>query len=154
MGQQGGILVKLKPAHGAVLLQILGYAGLINAQVFSKARPQRFTPVCAPLAPQQVPHAHSEGLAGLNVIVPGEVRIRENEYPWACGGLFTFFDTIERAGYQTAELRFQVRQARSQRWLARAAASLPGTEGRLVCSFPFQAGWWGCFRHMLLGQSG
>src|ERR1700723_224478 len=80
----------------------------------------RATPACA--TPQKIPDGDAESLTGFDVIVAGEVGIREDENAGADGSVVRFAKFYGRAGEQAAKLHFQKRQSRGEAGITRTAA--------------------------------
>src|SRR6266852_6906533 len=125
MCQQRGPFVKLEPADGAVVLQVLGDPGLVDAKVLGKPGTQRFPTTRASLATQQVTHTDPERLARFDVIVGGLIRIGQDEHSGPRRSLVRLINLGQRAGNQSPQLRFQVCKTGGQSRFAGTPAHLP-----------------------------
>lgn len=123
MGEVGSAFVELKPADNAVVGKILGYARFRNAKMFRKLWLDGIGASAAGAAAQEISYGDAKGLAGLHIVVAGEIGIGENEDAWADGSMIGFVQFGGGTGQQPAKLHFEKRQSGREAGIAGTAAN-------------------------------
>ena len=75
--------IKLQPTNHAVIGKIFRDARLRDAQVLCKPRLDGFGAAVAGPPAQKIGNSDAQSLAGLDIVIGGEVGIGENEDSWA-----------------------------------------------------------------------
>ena len=103
--------IQLEPANDAMIGEIFCYARFRNAEMFGELRLERIGAATACSTPQEISNGDAQSLAGLDVVVAGQVGIGEDEDAGTDGRMIRFAKFHRRAGQQAAELHFEKRQS-------------------------------------------
>src|SRR5467141_1665868 len=122
--EQRSAFIKLQPAHDAIVFQIFPYARFADAEMFGKFFLQIRAFAAAAPASKQIPDADAQGLAGLDVVVAGLVRIGNEENARASGRVLRKVHGMQRAGQKAAKLGFELGHTRGKRRITRTTARL------------------------------
>ena len=112
MSEMGGAFVELEPADDAMIGEIFCYARFGNAKMFGELRLERIGASAACAASQKISDGDAERLAGFDVIVAGEIRIREDEDAWADRRMVCVTKFYRGASQKATKLHFEERQSR------------------------------------------
>ena len=110
MGEVRGAFIELQPPNDTMIGEIFCDARFRYAEMFGKLRLQRIGAAPACTTAQKVPHGDAQGLAGFDVVIAGEVRIREYEDSRPHGSVVRFAEFYRRTSQQAAKLHFEKRQ--------------------------------------------
>src|SRR5882672_943217 len=124
VSKQWSAFIKLQPTHDTIVFQIFSHARLADAEMFGKLFLQIRAFAAAAPASKQISDANAQGLAGFNVVVASLVRIGNEENARAGGRVLRQVHGMQRAGQQSAKLRFELGHARGKRRITRASARL------------------------------
>jgi len=108
--------------HDAIVFQIFSNARFADPRCFGKFFLQIRAFAAAAPASKQIPDADAQGLAGLDVVVAGLVRIGNEENARAGGRVLRKVHGMQRAGQQAAKLGFELGHTRGKRRITRASA--------------------------------
>ena len=103
----GCVLIHLQPADDAMIAQILCDASFGDAEVFRQTRTYGFAFPASTTA-KKVRNGDAEGLARLNVIVGGEVGVREDEYARTRRGFVGFLQRDRRSAEKATKIHFEL----------------------------------------------
>ena len=76
--------VHLQPPHDTVVRKVFGDPGFGDPEMFGQLRLEGRFPTTCGTATKQIGNSHTKGLASLDVVVSGQVRIREQPDTRAC----------------------------------------------------------------------
>ncbi len=127
------VLIHLQPAHHTMVSQVFGHPRFRNAQMFRQSRPDRF-PFSSRSTANQIGNRHAQRLAGLNIIVGGQVRVREDPNAGPSRGLVGSVQRRRSRGEQAPEIHLELRQARGQSGIA-VATTQAGSSRYFGCRF-------------------
>ena len=98
--------------------KVFGDARLWNSEMIGKLRLDRFRPATARAAAQKVADGNAKSLTSFDVVVAGEVGVREHEDTRANWSADRFVELGWLASEQAAKLHFQQAEARGQSRIA------------------------------------
>src|SRR5580700_5925264 len=101
--------------------KILGDARFWNSKMIGKLWLDRFRPATARAAAQKVADGHAKSLTSFDIVVAGEVGVREHENTRANGSADRFVELGGLASEQAAKLHFEQAEARGESGIAVAA---------------------------------
>src|SRR5271169_3067213 len=93
------------------------------AEMLGELRLERIGAASARAAAQKISDSDSKCLAGFDVVIAGEIGIREDENAGTDRGVVRFTKFYRRAGQQTAELHFEQRQSGREAGISGTAAN-------------------------------
>jgi hypothetical protein len=114
--------IQLEPANDAMICEIFCYTRFRNAEMLGELRFKRIGSATACSAPQKISDGDAQSLAGLDVVVAGQVGIGEDENAGTNGCVIRFAKLYGRAGQQAAKLHFEKRQSGGEARISRTAA--------------------------------
>jgi hypothetical protein len=121
MREVRGAFVKLQPANNAVIGKIFCHTRFWYAEMLRKLRFERIRTAAAGTTSQKISDGDSESLAGLNVVIAGEIGIGENENAGTDRRMIRFAKFYRSAGQQAAKLHFEKRQSGGETGIPRTA---------------------------------
>src|SRR5215813_9507517 len=80
VGEECCALVQLKPAHYAMVRQILSNASFGDAEMLRELRLERRIPAPSASAARQVSNGDAQCVASLDIVVAGQIFIREHKH--------------------------------------------------------------------------
>ena len=107
MREVRGTLIKLQPAHHAVIGQILSHARFGNAQMIGKLRLDGISAAARRASPQKIWNSNAQGLAGFHIVVAGKVGIAEQKHPRPRGSRRGLVERYRRTREQSSELHLE-----------------------------------------------
>src|ERR1700682_3620161 len=97
-------LIELQPTNDAMLGEIFWHSGLWNAEMLRQLRLDRIHAATARSPTQQVPDGDAQRLASLDVVIAGEVGVRQKQDAGTHGSVVGLIEFYRRASEQAAEL--------------------------------------------------
>jgi hypothetical protein len=79
MGEMRSAFVELKPTHNAVIGEIFCDARLRDAEMLRELRLERIRATAAGATAQKISDSDAKGLTGFDVVIAGQIGIRQDE---------------------------------------------------------------------------
>lgn len=102
--------IKLKPANHTMIGKIFCDARLRDAEMLGKLRLEGIGATTAGTAAQEIADRNAQRLAGFDVVIAGEIGIREDENAGSDGRVIGFVQFYGGTGQQATKLHFEKRE--------------------------------------------
>src|SRR5215469_841185 len=110
MRKMRSALVHLQPTHDTMIGEVFSDAGFRNTQMLGQLRLDGCFPAACGIPPQKIRNGHSKGLASLNVVVGGLVRIGQQPDARPRGRPIRILYFRRRASQQAPEVHLELRE--------------------------------------------
>lgn len=122
MSKVGSAFVKLEPANHTMVRQILADASVGDTEMLGELGLDGVAPTTAGASSQEIGDGNTQGLAGLHVIVGGQIGISQKQDAGARRSAVGGIDTKRRAGEQATKLHFEQGDAGGEAGIAVTSA--------------------------------